>query len=217
MAWELHNGLCFGDITELDHVCELLTDCVDTLKVCPDYDPIPNGPIQPLINAVEAQKRAQRDDCDRRTPGAFDRSFLPDEYRKVSAILEVALWHPKTLAGNLNNLILGLHRLMIIGNMAEDQLKAVLAEQAQKDRRVKENAIKAVKSRPDQIQRDEFGQWASSVVSSGMSPRNVIELQGMDGFKPEWSWRDEETLKKWAKEAGMKFKGGRPKKRLCQA
>lgn len=214
MAWKLQNGLCFGDIVELDHVCELLTDCVETLKVCPDYDPVPNGPIQPLINAVETQKRAQREHCDLRSPGAFDRSFLPDEYGKVSAILEVALWHPKTLIDKLNDLILGLHRLMIIGNMAEDQLKAVLAEKEKKARRDKENAINAVANRLDQIYRKEFVAWAKKIVSAGKTPRNVVELQKMlnDGFKPEWSRQDPETLKRWAREeAGMKFKGGRTK------
>lgn len=213
--FKLTNGLCFDGIEELDHVSYLLQEFVECITKYPD-DEVPDSPLVTLSNAIEAQKRWQRDECDKRIDGAFDRSYLPSEYEKAAGIVEIAICHPKTLVANIDRLILSLHRLMIIGNMAEDKLKAVLEDQARKEGRVKENAINAVGKRPDQVQRKCFVEWAKSVVTAGKTPRNVVELQGMDGFKPEWSGRDDETLKKWAKEAGIKFKGGRPKKRGCQ-
>ncbi len=209
--FKLTNGLCFEGLEELDHVSELLLDFVECVKKYPDTE-AKDSPLITLSNAIETQKRWQRDECDKRNAGAFDRSYLPSEYQNAAGIVEIAIYHPKTLVANVDRLILSLHRLMIIGNMAEDQLKAVLAEQDKKKRRIKENANAAIRSRPDQVQRVDFLKWAKSVVLLGNHPRNVVELQGMDGFKPEWSGRDEATLKKWAKEAGMKFKGGRPKK-----
>lgn len=118
-------GPCFEDLYELDHVADLLREEVSAIETCPEYDLASNAPIKPLLNAIEAQRRWQREENGKRHPGAFDRSYLVEEYDRAARILEFALWHPKSLVGNLDRLILQLHRLMIIGDMSEDQLIAM--------------------------------------------------------------------------------------------
>lgn len=120
-------GPCFEDLYELDHVISLLQEDVSAIESCPGYDPLPNGVIKPLLNAIEAQKRWQRDENERRYPGAFDRSYLIEEYQGAAAILEKALWSPKTLSANLNDLTIRLYRLMIVGSMPDAQLQKVLS------------------------------------------------------------------------------------------
>lgn len=123
-------GPCFEDLYGLDHVISLLREDVSAIESCPEYDPLPNGPIKPLLNAIEVQKRWQRDESDKLYPGAFDRSYLIEEYQGAAAILEKALWNPKTLSANLNDLTIRLHRLMIVGNMSDDQLRIALLDLA---------------------------------------------------------------------------------------
>lgn len=120
-------GPCFEDLYELDHVISLLREDVSAIESSPGYDPLPNGVIKPLLNAIEAQKRWQRDENDKLYPGAFDRSCLIKEYQGAAAILEKALWNPKTLPANLNDLSIHLYRLMIVGNMPDEQLRKVLS------------------------------------------------------------------------------------------
>jgi hypothetical protein len=127
-------GPCFEDLSELDHVAYLLREEVGAIEICPDYDLASNSPIKPLLNAIEAQRRWQREENDKRYPGAFDRSYLIEEYDQAVRILEFALWHPKSLAGNLDRLILQLHRLMIIGDMSEDQLIAMSEKLAEAEK-----------------------------------------------------------------------------------
>lgn len=121
---------CFEDLYELDHVIRLLQEDVSAIESCPGYDSLPNGVIKPLLNAIEAQKRGQRDENDKLYPGAFDRSYLVEEYQGAAAILENALWNPKTLPVNLNDLTIRLYRLMIVGNMSGEQLRTALSDLA---------------------------------------------------------------------------------------
>jgi hypothetical protein len=61
------------------------------------------------------------------------------------------------------------------------------------------------------LKRD-FMSWADGVHKSGGCPKNLNELHGFSGFRKEWSDMSKETQKKWSREAGFKFRSGRPKK-----
>lgn len=73
-------------------------------------------------------------------------------------------------------------------------------------------ALAAVSRRPDQVKKAAFLPWAKALGNNGLSVKNVRELEVLPGFQAEWSGIGDETLKAWAKEAGFRFKAGRPKK-----
>jgi len=65
---------------------------------------------------------------------------------------------------------------------------------------------------PIQKYKTEFFAWAKVRLLSGDNPATLEEVMGLAGFKPEWSRKNEKTLRQISREAGFKLKRGRPKK-----
>jgi len=112
--------LCFGDLPELDHVTELLQEVVEVT----DNENVSQflGVINTLISRIDAQAAWQRDRSEKTHPGAFDRSYLAEEYAAVWSLLVDIKYYPWELPAKLNQLVLKLHRVMILGNLTEGEL-----------------------------------------------------------------------------------------------
>lgn len=124
-------ALCFGDLNELDHVIELLrelagvADHPEARKLFVD-----DGLINTLVSRLDKQAKWQRDESEQLHPGAFDRSYLAEEYAETWHLLREVEYFPWELPAKLNQLVLKLHRVMILGNLTEGELHNLLADRA---------------------------------------------------------------------------------------
>jgi hypothetical protein len=121
--------LCFGDLPELDHVIALLGE----LASVADHQGsrhlfADDGLINNLVSRIDKQAKWQRDESEQLHPGAFDRSYLAEEYAEACYLLREVEFYPWELPANLNRLVLRLHRVMILGNLTEGELHDILAE-----------------------------------------------------------------------------------------
>lgn len=112
--------LCFGDLPELDHVIELLHELVEVATHEKANCFI--GVIETLISRLDAQTNWQRNLSKESHPGAFDRSYLAEEYAETWFLLLEIKHHPWRLPENFDRLVLRLHRVMILGNLTEVEL-----------------------------------------------------------------------------------------------
>jgi hypothetical protein len=120
--------LCFGDLPELDYVTQLLQELGEAAareNVRP-----PAEIVETLISRVDAQAKYQRDQSEKTHPGAFDRSYLAEEYARVVHLLFEIKYYPWELPAKLDRLVLLLHRMMILGNLTEGDLIKTLDDLA---------------------------------------------------------------------------------------
>ncbi len=124
-------ALCFGDLIELDHVIELLRELAGVAEH-PEARKlfVDDGLINTLVSRLDKQAKWQRDESEQLHPGAFDRSYLAEEYAETWYLLREVEHYPWELPANLNQLVLKLHRVMILGNLTEGELHDLLAERA---------------------------------------------------------------------------------------
>lgn len=118
--------LCFGDLPELDHVIYLLHELEDVANTPGARQFIEDGPVPTLLARIDAQANWQREESEQTHPGAFDRSYLAEEYTQASALLYEIRFYPCELPKKIGQLILMLHRVMILGNMTEVELSKAL-------------------------------------------------------------------------------------------
>jgi hypothetical protein len=220
--WEEFSA--FGDIAVLERVCELLEDRASALR-----DGIPVevadlvGSDSALVGRLEKQDVqsaailiAERPD----RPGLYAKTWMAKLiaglYLRLSEIAE----RPKYLPDELPRLELDFHKVLIAAHdIFDPHHRAALVAQALTDGRQNamnersQQARDAVRSRGDQKQKAEFDSWAKESLAAGASANTVENLQGLTGFNPAWSKMSEKTLKKWACDAGFKFRTGRPPKK----
>lgn len=203
-------GPCFGDLFELDHVCEILRGYAQAFDDDPGLDVTlfnaPKSALGLLVERIEKQEQWHRRKSAVLFPlAAFGRSFVADEYENAKWFAGFVRDHPAELPEKLDGLIVCLHRILLLANLPEDQL-------AEAKHQATAKALAAVSRRPDQVKKAAFLPWAKALGNNGLSVKNVRELEVLPGFQAEWSGIGDETLKAWAKEAGFRFKAGRPKK-----
>jgi len=220
-----HPKLIFGDFYELERVCDLLHEQAKVADAPADHPVHKNGPVRLLRQRVRKQWDWQADDIDAEHPGLFDRTYLAPIYREADALLALIEGHPAALPDNLARLELLMHKLYILSLHDFDELQRELERVAKAVEDARQEGAKsekdaqsvrarnASKARGDQVEKATFLVWARDAVTAGRSVDTVNELQGMEGFDPSWSGRAEKTLKVWAKEAGLTFKTGRPKRK----
>lgn len=125
--------LCFSDLSELDHVVEILRD----LAAMPnpnDIGRIGGSPFPALLSRLNEQEKWQRSISDAKAPGAFDRSYLAAEYAEAWALVHELVHFPWKLPAKLVDLENRLQRIMIAGNLTEDGLNEVLQRLAASSR-----------------------------------------------------------------------------------
>jgi len=124
--------LSFADLLELDEVIEQLREFSEFAErpgVASEL--LQDNPFSSLLRRLLAQEHWQRQESERLHPGAFDRSYLADEYAAIAFLLNELKHFPWKLPGKLDVLTLRLHRLLILGNLTEDELRKTLAEHAE--------------------------------------------------------------------------------------
>ena len=114
--------LCFGDLTELDHVIYLLDELADIADSKEAVELAKTGPIPVIIDSINRQIEWQRSCSEIDHPGAFDRSYLAEEYAKTLNLLTEIQYYPDGLPARRGEMVLSLHRVMILGNLTEEQL-----------------------------------------------------------------------------------------------
>jgi len=82
-----------------------------------------DGTISVLVERIGKQKQWHRSISESLYPGGFDKSYLVEEYDNAQWIASSIAWQPKTLPDKIDALILAMHRIMILSNVSEDQLK----------------------------------------------------------------------------------------------
>lgn len=214
----------FGDIAELEHVCELLEDRAGALHdgiLVGVADLV--GPDSYLIKRLEKQDSrsaaillAERPD----KPGLYGRTWMAKLIAGLYLRLNEIAERPECLPDELPRLELDFHKVLIAAHdIFDPHHRAALVAQALTDgqqtarRERSQQARDAVNSRGDQKQRVEFNTWAKECLAAGASANTVEDLQGLPGFLPAWSQLTEKTLKGWARDAGFKFRTGRPPKK----
>ncbi len=70
----------------------------------------------------------------------------------------------------------------------------------------------ALAQREDQRLKPEFQAFCRAVKSAGAEVRRLDDLLNVEGYDPRITSIEARTLKKWAREEGITFKAGRPKK-----
>lgn len=70
----------------------------------------------------------------------------------------------------------------------------------------------ALSNRADQILKPRWLEHCKAVLSSGRAVEQLDDLADSESRRDEWSGISPRTLKKWAREAGVRFKAGRRKK-----
>jgi len=202
--------VCFVELFELDHVCEILREYAHAFKDDPYLDGAPfratNGCLGLLVERIKTQEQWHRKKSELLFPlGAFDRSYLAEEYQSAQWLAAFVMYHPAELPENLDGLIICLHRVMILANLSEEQLAAAVHQASVK-------GLAAAAARADQVKKRAFLAWAKPLVDSGVDVKNVRELELSPGFQNEWSKMADTTLKDWANAAGFNLRKGRPKK-----
>lgn len=124
--------LCFADLLELDYVIELLrefSEVAEQPSVAREI--LEDNPFPELLRRLKAQENWQREQSELMRPGAFGRSYLAKEYAEIQCLLNELEFFPWELPHRLNALTLSLHRLLILGNLTEDELRKILTERAE--------------------------------------------------------------------------------------
>lgn len=229
IEWEKFSA--FGDIGELEHVCYLL-DQASEEKQTDLHDLI--GESSHLISKLTEQDRYSAQVLEGERPGLYPRTWIAHLFSGLYVLLNEIAEKPQLLSAELGRLAIDLHKVMIAAHdifdphhraalIAEGERQAAEkiskaradGEAAGKEQAKSEQSTKArnaVKSRGDQVLKQAFMKWAEPAVSNGANAATVNDLQGLSGFKSEWSKVSEATLKAWAKEAGFQLKRGRPRK-----
>ena len=114
--------LCFGNLQDLDHVIYLLDELASVSSDKQAGVFVENSPLPVLLKCLDDQIEWQRNVSDVKFPGAFDRSYLAEEYAGTWYLLHELKHYPYELPAKLNELVLRLHRVMILGNLTEDEL-----------------------------------------------------------------------------------------------
>lgn len=70
----------------------------------------------------------------------------------------------------------------------------------------------ALMHREDQRLKPEFQAFCRSIKEAGVEVRTLDDLLNVEGYAPRVTSIQPRTLKKWAREEGITFKAGRPKK-----
>jgi hypothetical protein len=130
--------LCFGDLPELDYVTESLSELAEVANHAEAKRFVENSPIPVLISRIDSQVKWQRDECEISHPGAFDRSYLAEEYTETCDLLFELTHYPWELPEKFDLLVLKLHRVMILGNLTEDELCKTLGKLASASREAAE-------------------------------------------------------------------------------
>jgi len=81
-----------------------------------------------------------------------------------------------------------------------------------KNKQKTETGKHAVSHREDQLLKSDWINHCSHVLSSGKNIRTLDDLLNTSGYPPAIAKILPRTLKTWAKEAGIVFYGGRPRK-----
>lgn len=76
----------------------------------------------------------------------------------------------------------------------------------------KESAINAVSGRDDQILKPEWLKHCKRALKEGHKIEQLNDLLGLQGYDVRLTKISASTLKKWARESGIKFKPGRKKR-----
>lgn len=229
-------GPCFGDLFELDHVCELLLEESQAIEEGVHLD-LKNGPIPVLVERIEKQKLWHRDISENCYPGGFDKSYLVDEYDNAQWIASSIAWRPESLPQRLDALILAMHRIMILGNVSEDLLeleksrlvntekelaieKARLSSAhkeleeikplAEKWTNAKEAQKKTLSSRPDQQHKRDLIEAVKNYIDSGGIIKNLPHLKSMKWFNSSWNYLSDGSIKLWLNQLGIKLSPGAP-------
>lgn len=220
--WEEFSA--FGDIAELEHVCELLEERANALRDGVTVEVVDLiGASSTLMKRLEKQDAqssailiAERPD----RPGLYAKTWMAKLIAGIYLRLNELAERPEYLPDELPRLELDFHKVLIAAHdIFDPHHRAALVAQALADgRRAAESersqkSRDAVKSRTDQKTKEAFQRWATSVIKAGKTADTVNQLQGLDGFCASWSKMADRTLKAWAREAGFKLQTGRPKKK----
>ena len=214
----------FGDIAELDHVCELLADRASALRggISVEVADLV-GPASYLMKMLEKQDAqssailiAERPDL----PGLYAKTWMSKLIAGLYLRLNELAERPECLPDELPRLELDFHKVLIAAHdIFDPHHRGALVERALTDgwRAAKseqsQQAREAVKARGDQELKTQFIEWAKNRIAAGSTATTINELQGLPDFKVGWSRMAEKTLKKWAGEAGFCLRSGRPKKK----
>ena len=229
-------GPCFGDLFELDHVCELLRDDSQAIEEGIPLD-LKNGPIPVLVERIGKQKRWHRDISDIRYKGGFDRSYHVDEYDDAQWIASSIAWRPESLPQRLDALILALHRIMILGNVTEDALELERSRLANTEKELeierarsssaqkeleetkpladkwigqKEAQKKTLSVRTDQQHKRDLKEAVKRYIDSGETIINLPHLKSMPWFDSSWKYLNDGSIKRWLNTLGIKLSPGAP-------
>lgn len=214
----------FGDIAELEHVCHLLDGWADAGAALrdltmdgPDYL---FGEKSYLIKRLVLQDRQMEELIEKDHPGLYPRTWMASLFRELFVCLDYLTEKPHLIRERVPWLRESFHKVLIAAHDVFDEhhraalIAAALIEGAKGEA---ENQIQqkrdAVSQRTDQKMKTAFMDWAGNAIKRGASADNVNYLQGLDGFESKWSGMTDKTLKGWAKDAGFKFKTGRPSKK----
>lgn len=214
----------FGDIAELEHVCELLEESAGALRdgITVEVADLV-GPGSHLMRRLERQDAqsaailiAERPD----RPGLYAKTWIAKLIAGLYLRLNEIAERPEYLPDELPRLELDFHKVLIAAHdIFDPHHRAALVAQALADGRQNamnersQQARNAVSSRGDQKQKAAFAHWARGALAAGARVNTVEDLQGLPGFSTAWSRMTEKTLKKWAVDAGFKFRTGRPPKK----
>ena len=212
----------FGDIGELEHVCSMLEEYADSPldQGCLDYI---TGEKSFLIGRLNIQAKETERLVELKRLGLYQRTWIAGLFHDLFCLLDEVTEDPGLLPFVLSDFALGFHKVLIAAHevFTPVNLEKMIAEaeKAGKDRGLREvkevrsiSSRKAVGYRKDQQERVAFLDWAKERLLSGDSPSDINQVQALQGFKPSWSQRNLEVLKRWSKEAGFKLKAGRPRK-----
>lgn len=120
--------LCFGDLPELDHVIDLLDELASVASDERAAEFVENSPLPGLLKCLDDQIEWQRNISNEKFPGAFDRSYLAEEYAETWDLLHELKYYPWELPAKRSELVLRLHRVMILGNLTGDELCRMMEE-----------------------------------------------------------------------------------------
>lgn len=125
-------ALSFADLLELDDVIEQLRNFSEfAAQPGIDRELLEDNLFPSLLRRLAAQEYYQRQKSERTHPGAFDRTYLAEEYAAIWFLLNELKHFPWKLPHKLDVLVLSLHRLLILGNLTEDELRMTLAKYAE--------------------------------------------------------------------------------------
>ena len=222
MKWE--DFAAFGDVFEIEDLCDKLRELAATDPKIRDPAEWLTGEKSYLYERINIQAAASEAILEKEKPGLFRRTYLHDDLWRLSVLLDEVTEKPYRLAEELPDIrVLLLKALIAAHEIFDPHHRAALvakAEEAGRSSGVEaqraaqsQQAKDAVSHRKDQRVKSDFMAWAKEAVAAGTVVSTVSELQGAPGFDTSWSFINDQTLKRWAKEAGFAFKRGRPSKK----